>query len=89
LVKVLLLIAAAVVLFAPVLADAREMRPGFGAQLQAQGGPHAKKGAGQSPRGERNKQGEHEKGHKGRLTEEERRELNRDLDRANREIYRK
>lgn len=85
----LLLIAAAVVLFAPAFADAREMRPGFGALLQAQGGQHVKKGPGQPLRGERHKQGEREKGHKGRLTEEERRELNRDLDRANREIYRK
>jgi hypothetical protein len=32
---------------------------------------------------------EHDKGHKNRLTEEERRELHRDLDRANREIYRR
>jgi hypothetical protein len=32
---------------------------------------------------------EHEKGHKSRLTEQERRELHRDLDRADREIYRR
>jgi len=88
-VKTLFLVAAAVVLFAPALADAREIRPGFGALLQAQGGQHVKKGPGEPLRGERQKQGGHEKGHKGRLTEEERRELNRDLDRANREIYRK
>ena len=87
--KRLFLVAAAVVLFAPALADAREIRPGFGALLQAQGGQHVKKGPGEPLRGERQKQGGHEKGHKGRLTEEERRELNRDLDRANREIYRK
>jgi hypothetical protein len=89
LVKRLFLVAAAVVLFAPALAGARDQRPGFGALLQAQGGQHAKKGPGQPLRGERDKRGEHEKGHKGRLTEEERRELNRDLDRANREIYRR
>jgi hypothetical protein len=89
LVKRLFLVAAAVVLFGPSLAGAREQRPVFGALLQAQGGQHAKKGPGQPLRGERDKRGEHEKGHKGRLTEEERRELNRDLDRANREIYRK
>ena len=87
--KRLFLVATAVMLFAPALADAREMRPGFVALLQAQGGQQAKKGPGQSLRGERNKRGEHEKGHKGRLTDEERRELNRDLDRANREIYRR
>ena len=86
--KRLFLVAAAVVLFAPALAGARDQRPGFGALLQAQGGQHAKKVPGQPLRGERHKQGEREKGHKGRLTEEERRELNRDLDRADREIYR-
>jgi hypothetical protein len=48
-----------------------------------------KKPPDQPPRGERNQRGGQFKGHKGRLTEEERRELNRDLDRANREIYRK
>jgi len=88
-VKSLFLVAAAVVLFAPALAGARDQRPGFGALLQAQGGQHAKKGPGQSLRGERDKRGEQERGQKGRLTEEERRALNRDLDRANREIYRK
>jgi len=88
-VKRLFLLAVAVVLFVPVLAQARELRPGFGAWLQEQGGRQVKKAPGQSLRGERNKRFEHEKGHKSRLTEEERRELNRDLDRANREIYRK
>ena len=89
LVKKLFLVAAAAVLLVPPLAGARDQRPGFGALLQAQGEQQAKKGPGQPPRGESNKRGEHEKGQKGRLTEEERRELNRDLDRANREIYRK
>jgi hypothetical protein len=89
LVKRLFLAAVSVALLAPVLAAARDLRPGFGAWLQEQGGQHAKKVPGQPLRGERHKQGGHEKGHKGRLTEEERRELNRDLDRANREIYRK
>ena len=87
--KRLFLVAAAVVLLVPALAGARDQQPGFGALLQAQGGQHAKKGPGQFLRGERDKRGEHFKGHKGRLTEEERRELNRDLDRANREIYRR
>jgi hypothetical protein len=89
LVKRLFLVAAAVVLFAPALAGARDQHPGFGALLQAQGGQHAKKEPGQPLRGERDKRGEQERGQKGRLTEEERRELNRDLDRANREIYRR
>ena len=87
--KSLFLVAAAVVLFAPALAGARDQRPGFNPLLQAQGGQHAKKGPGQPLRGERDKRGEQERGQKDRLTEEERRELNRDLDRANREIYRK
>ena len=87
--KRLFLVAAAVALFAPALAGARDHHPGFGVWLQAQGGQHTKKGPGQSLRGERDKRGEPDKGHKGRLTEEERRELNRDLDRANREIYRR
>ena len=85
----LFLVAAAVVLFAPALAGARDQHPGFGALLQAQEGQHAKKGPGQALRGERDKRGERERVQKGRLTEEERRELNRDLDRANREIYRR
>ena len=88
LVKGLFLIAVAGALLAPPLADARDWRPGFGASLQAQG-QHLKKGPGPVQRGERDKRGKHEKRHQGRLTEEERRELHRDLDRANREIYRR
>lgn len=79
----------AVALLAPGLAAARDLRPGFGAGVQEQGGRQVKKAPGQPPRGERHQRGEQFKGHKGRLTEEERRELHRDLDRANREIYRK
>jgi hypothetical protein len=82
-----LLVAAAVALLAPAFAAARDARPGFGASLQAPGGQHMKKG-GPPRRGEHDKRSEHDKGHKSRLTEEERRELHRDLDRANREIYR-
>lgn len=80
--------AVAGVLLLPPLADARDWRPGFGASLQAQGQP-AKKGPGKFERGEQDKRGEHDKRHQGRLTQEERRELHRDLDRANREIYRR
>jgi len=76
-------------LFAPGYAAARDMRPGFGARVQEQGGRPMKKVPDQPPRGERNQRGEHFKGQKGRLTDDERRELHRDLDRANREIYRK
>lgn len=75
-------------LLLPPLADARDWRPGFGAFLQAQGGP-AKKAPMPPPRGERDKRSEQDKRHHGRLTEEQRKELHRDLDRANREIYRR
>lgn len=86
--KVWTLIAVAGALMLPPLAEARDWRPGFGAFLQVQG-KQMKKGSGQPPRGERDKRGGHDKRHQGRLTEEQRRELHRDLDRANREIYRR
>lgn len=85
----LLLVVVAAALLAPVLADARDSRPGFGARLQAPGNQDAKKAPAPPMRGERGKRVEHEKGPKNRLTEQERRELHRDLDRANREIYRR
>ena len=71
------------------LVDARDWRSGHGIALQAQGQPAKKKGPGSSQRGERDKRVEHDRRHQNRLTPEERRELNRDLDRANREIYRR
>lgn len=89
LVKKLLVAAAAIALIAPALAVARDARPGFGAWVQEQGGRDGKKMQGPPQRGEGNHQGEHFKGQKGRMTEEERRELHRDLERANREIYRR
>lgn len=87
--KKLLWVAVAVALLATGIAVARDLRPGFGAGVQEQGGRQVKKAPGQPPHGERHPRGEQVKGHKGRLTEEERRELHRDLDRANREIYRR
>jgi len=87
--KKLFLAAVVAALIVPALAAARESRPGFGARLQAPGGQQMKKVPSQPARGDHKKQFEHDKGHKSRLTEEERRELHRDLDRANREIYRK
>ena len=66
---------------------ARDWGPGFRAHAQAKAEP-VKKGP-QQPRGEREKRGEQDKRHHGRLTEEQRRDLHRDLDRANREIYRR
>lgn len=90
--KMLFLVAAASALLLPAPADARDWQPGFGARLQAQG-QQAKKGPGQSQRGERDfrrdKRQENDGRDRSRLTEEERRELHRDLDRAHREIYRR
>ena len=86
--KKLFLMAVAGVLLLPPVADARDGRAGRSAMVQAQGQP-VKKGPGPYQRGDRDKRGEHDKRHSDRLTQEERRELNRDLDRANREIYRR
>ena len=85
----LILVSVAAALLAPALAGARDSRPGFGARLQAPGNQELKKPPAPPTRGERGKRVEHDKGHKNRLTEQERRELHRDLDRANREIYRR
>ncbi len=87
--KSLLLLVIAGALFLPPVADARDWRGGFGAFLQVQGQPMEKKAPPQQ-RGEPRQRGEQDKHHKGnRLTQEERRNLHRDLDRANREIYRR
>lgn len=84
--KKLFLVVIAGALLAPPVAVAREGRTGFGAMLQAQGQP-MKKDPGQFRREDKRK--DHDKRHYGRLTEEERRELHRDLNRANREIYKR
>jgi hypothetical protein len=88
--RVLLVLIAAVVLL-PAAASARDWRPGPGAvALQAQG-EHAKKGPAEFQRGrrdfQRRERHEREERERGRLTEEERRDLHHDLDRARREIY--
>jgi hypothetical protein len=89
LVRFVFLVAVAAALLAPAVSHARDSRPGFPARLQAPGGQDMKKAPDPPVRGERGKRKEHDKGHKSRLTEQERRELHRDLDRANREIYRR
>ena len=86
--KWMLLMAAAGALLLPLVADARDQRAGFGALVQAQEQP-MRKDPGTGKRGEQDKRGEHDKRNSGRLTQEERRDLHRDLDRANREIYRR
>ena len=76
------------VLLAPA-ASARDWGGGY--VLQAPG-QQMKKGPGQPPRGGgqefRRDERQPRDDRQGRMTEEERRELHRDLDRANREIYR-
>lgn len=87
--KTLLLLVVAGALLAAPVAYARDWRGGFGAVLQAQGQPLKQERPRQ--RGEPRKREEQDKRHhkEGRLTQEERRNLHRDLDRANREIYRR
>ena len=85
-VKKLFLMLVAGALLAPLFADARDWRPGMG--VQAQGQPMKKSGE-QFQRGAREQRGGHDKRDKSKLTEEERRDLHKDLDRANREIYRR
>lgn len=78
----------ALVLSAPPAAASHERGAAFGFRpgLQAQQGPprHVK---GDQPRDVRRERREERP--PGRLTEEERRELHRDLDKANRELYRR
>ena len=85
--KRLLLLVVTCALLVPPAAFARDWRKGSGALVQTQGQPN--KGSGQFRRGEQDKRGERDKQNQGRLTQEERRELHKDLDRANREIYRR
>lgn len=85
LVLILVMAASAV----PLLAESRDR--GFNPTLQAQG-QQTKKGPGDFQRGGRDFRREkevrpREERQTGRMTEEERRQLHRDLDRANREIY--
>ncbi len=62
---------------------------GFRPGLQAQKGP-ARQFKGEQPRdARRERRAEREERSPGRLTEDERRELHRDLDKANRELYRR
>ena len=83
--KRLFLMIAVGVLLAPIPAEARDSRLGFVPTQQGQDQP-AKKGQDQFRR-ERDKRGQSDKRQQTRLTDEQRRELHRDLDRASREIY--
>jgi hypothetical protein len=84
--KVGMLVLVAAVWLTPA-ADARDWTVGPLAQAQGDG---AKRRAGPPPqRSDRQRPPQPDKQGQKRLTQEERRELNRDLDRANREIYRR
>lgn len=86
----LFLLALAGALLAPPVAVARDWRPGFRASVQGQEQPVKKAPPGsQTENGKRDKRFEQDKRHQGRLTDQERRDLHRDLNRANREIYRR
>jgi hypothetical protein len=90
--KKLLLIIATATLIAPLPAGAGGWDMGWSPMLQAQG--QKKGGGGQFQRGGRDFQRgqpdrpQRDERRQGRMTDEERRELHKDLDRANREIYR-
>lgn len=84
--RVVMLVLVAAAWLAPV-AEARDWLRG--PLAQAQGDSSRQRAGPPVQRGERPRHPPQDKqGHK-RLTQEERRELNRDLDRANREIYRR
>lgn len=83
----LMLIVAGVMLLPPVAGARDDWRSGARPRMQAQEQPVRR--APPPQRGERQLKGDHDKHKPGRLTQEERRELHRDLDRANREIYRR
>jgi hypothetical protein len=87
-VKKLLTLIAAGALLLPVLADARDFRPGFGFGVQDRE-QRLKDGSGQYQRSERDRRRDRDERRQDRLTDEERRDLHRDLDRAHREIYRR
>lgn len=80
---------AGALLAAPV-AGARDWRQGPGPRLQGQKQPvqPVKKGPPPARRGG-DKRVEHDKRHNNRLTDQERRDLKQDVDRADREIYRR
>jgi len=90
-VKMLFLVAAVSALLLPSPADARDWRRS-GAFLQTQA-RQADKDRDQYRRGSRDarrtERNGRNRGRRDHLTEEERRELHRDLDRARREIYRR
>jgi hypothetical protein len=90
-VNTLLAIFLASALLAAPLAGARDFRQGPAPRMQGQGqqAAQAKKAPQQPVRRNPEKGAEHDKRHHNRLTDQERRDLRRDVDRADREIYRR
>jgi hypothetical protein len=90
-VNTLLVIFFASALLAAPLAGARDFRHGPGPRMQGQGqqAAQAKKAPQQPVRRHPDKGAGHDKPHPNRLTDQERRDLKRDVDRADREIYRR
>jgi hypothetical protein len=86
--KMLLGIFLAGALVAAPLAGARDFRQGSGPRVQAQNQP-VKKAPPPPARRDGDKRAEHDKRHSNRMTDQERRDLRKDVDRADREIYRR
>ena len=74
-------------LLAAPVAGARDFRHGSGPRVQAQNQP-VKKGPPPARR-DGDKRAEHDKRHSNRMTDQERRDLRKDVDREDREIYRR
>jgi Ni/Co efflux regulator RcnB len=87
-VKTLLLTLLAGAVLAAPMAGARDWRQGQGPRMQGQGQP-VKKGPQHPVRRDGDKRAEHDKRPPNRLTDQERHDLRRDVDRADREIYRR
>jgi len=88
--KKVLLIIAVLGLLAPPFAAAQRWSAAYGPLLQVQG-KKGEQGGGRDGRGGREarppQRDQRDERHQGRMTDEERRGLHKDLDRANREIY--
>ena len=87
-VKTLLVTFFAGSLLAASAADARDWRQAPGPRMQGQAQP-VKKAPPQQGRRDGGKGAEHDKRHSNRMTDQERRDLRKDIDRADREIYRR
>ena len=86
--KKALLFIAALALLAPPFAGAQQWVAPFGPLAQAQGPMKKGEQGGGRGGGREGRPPPHDGRHQGRMTDEERRGLQQDLDRANREIYR-